>query len=99
MGDGPCKGTKGWTFNKSIKKLYHKNINKDATEKKTWCFTILMDLRHCQNSLGNIEQLIDTKGLVTFFKYDRLFEKQVTKSQKLDIIYHFRENFLIHGQR
>ena len=68
MGEGACKGTKGWTFNK--KTFYPQNLNLDAKPKNTWCHTILMDRKHCQNSMGNIEQLADPEGLITFFKYD-----------------------------
>ena len=75
MREGACKGTKGWTFNKKstfFKKKHFtpQKLNQDAKPKKTWCLTIFMDRRHCQNSMGNIEQLVDPEGLITFFKYD-----------------------------
>ena len=44
-----------------------------------------MDRRHRQNSMGNIEQLIEPKGSIQFFKYDWLFEKHLTKLQNLNI--------------
>ena len=74
MGEGACKGTKGWTFNKKsifLKKKHSnpQNLNEDAKQKK-WCLTIFMARRHYQNSLGNIEQLVDPEGPITFFKYD-----------------------------
>ena len=63
MGKGACKSTKGWTFNQ-------KSSFKKTQTKKTRCRTILLDRRHCQNSVGNIEQLIDPEGLIAFVKYD-----------------------------
>ena len=57
MGEGACKGTKGWTFKK--KTIYPPKVKRRRKTKKPWCLTILMDRRHCQNSMGNIEQLID----------------------------------------
>ena len=42
-----------------------------------------MDRRHYRNTMGNIEQLIDSEAPITFFKYDWLFEKHLTKSQNL----------------
>ena len=42
-----------------------------------------MDRRHCQKSMGNIEELSEPEGPIKFIKYDRLFEKQLTKSQNL----------------
>ena len=74
MGEGACKGTKGWTFNKKStfffkkKPFYPQKVKRRRQTKKTWCLTILMDRRHCQNSMGNIEQLIDPEGLITFLK-------------------------------
>ena len=44
-----------------------------------------MDRRHYQYGMGNIEQLIDSEGPITFFRYDRLFEKHLTKSQNLTL--------------
>ena len=44
-----------------------------------------MDRRNYQNSMGNIEQLIDPETLITFLKYDWLFEKHLTKSQNLTL--------------
>ena len=44
-----------------------------------------MDRRHYQNSMGNIEQLIDSAAPITFFKYDWLFGKHLTKSQNLTL--------------
>ena len=37
MGEGACKGTKGWTFNKKsiFFKVYPQNLNKDAKTKTT----------------------------------------------------------------
>ena len=39
MGEGACKGTKGWTFNKKSvflkkKKISPQNLNEDAKQKK-----------------------------------------------------------------
>ena len=42
-----------------------------------------MDRRHYRNTMGNIEQLIDSEAPITFFKYDWLFEKHLTKSQNM----------------
>ena len=42
-----------------------------------------MDRRHYQNIMGNIEQLLHPWSPITFFKYDWLFEKHLTKSQNL----------------
>ena len=39
-----------------------------------------MDRRHFQNSMGNIEQLLELLGPIKFFKYDWTFEKHLTKS-------------------
>ena len=48
-------------------------------------YNILMNRRHYQKSMGNIQQLIDPEGLITFLKYDWLFEKRLTKSQNLNL--------------
>ena len=42
--------------------------------------------------MGNIEQLIDSEAPITFFKYDWLFEKHLTKSQNL-MLYTTSGNF------
>ena len=44
-----------------------------------------MDRRNYQNSMSNIEQLIDPEVPITFFEYDWLFEKHLTKSQNLTL--------------
>ena len=54
MGEGACKGTKGWTFNKKStflkkKTFYPPKVKPRRQTKKTWCLTIPMDRRHCQN--------------------------------------------------
>ena len=42
-------------------------------------YKISKDRRNYQNSMGNIEQLVDPEVPITFFKYDWLFEKHLTK--------------------
>ena len=44
-----------------------------------------MDRRHRQNSTGSIEQLIEPKGPIIFFKEDWLYEKLLTKLQNLNL--------------
>ena len=48
-------------------------------------YIISMDRGNYQNSMGNIEQLIDPEVPIIFFKYDWLFEKDLTKSQNLTL--------------
>ena len=50
-----------------------------------------MDRRNYQNSMGNIEQLIDPEAPITFFKYDWLFEKHLTKSQNLTLYINYAQ--------
>ena len=37
-----------------------------------------MDRGHYQNNMGDIEHFIDPEGPILSFKYDWLFEKQMT---------------------
>ena len=76
MGEGACKGTKGWTFNKKSSFFFKKNhfnpqnLNEDPKQEKIGASQSLWIEGTPKTVWVTLNTSVDPEGHITFFKYD-----------------------------